>query len=78
MDEQALQIRRLSALLDVSQALASTLDLRVALERVLEILDRDLGMKRCAIALLQDNGDLAIQYAHGMSENERQRGRYRR
>jgi len=77
MDEQALQIRRLSALLDVSQALASTLDLRVALERVLEILDRDLGMKRCAIALLQDNGDLAIQYAHGMSENERQRGRYR-
>ena len=77
MDEQALQIRRLSALLDVSQALASTLDLRVALERVLEILDRDLGMKRCAIALFENNGDLTIQYAHGMSENERQRGRYR-
>ncbi len=69
--------RRLSALLDVSQALASTLDLRVALERVLEILDRELGMKRCAIALIEENGDLTIQYAHGMSENERQRGRYR-
>ena len=77
MDEQALQIRRLSALLDVSQALASTLDLRVALERVLEILDRELGMRRCAIALIEENGDLTIQYAHGMSENERQRGRYR-
>jgi Nif-specific regulatory protein len=77
MDEQAVQIRRLAALLDVSQALGSTLDLHVALERVLEILDRELGMKRGSIALLEENGDLAIQYAHGMSENERQRGRYR-
>ena len=77
MDEQAVQIRRLSALLDVSKALGSTLDLPVAVERVLEILDRDLGMRRGAIALLQPNGDLTIQYAHGMSEGERQRGRYR-
>ncbi len=77
MDEQAVQIRRLAALLDVSQALGSTLDLRVAVERVLEILDGELGMRRGAIALIEEKGDLAIQYAHGMSERERQRGRYR-
>jgi Nif-specific regulatory protein len=78
MDEQAMQIRRLQALLEVSQALGSTLDLQAALERVLEILDRELGMKRGAIALLDEEGDqLAIQYAYGLSERERQRGRYR-
>jgi Nif-specific regulatory protein len=77
MDEQAVQIKRLAALLDVSKALGSTLDLGVTVEKVLEILDRDLGMRRGAIALLQASGDLSIQYAHGMSEGERQRGRYR-
>ncbi len=78
MEEQSLQIRRLAALLDVSQALGSTLDLNGALERVLEILDRELGMKRGAIALLEENGNnLAIRFAHGLSEGERKRGRYR-
>jgi Nif-specific regulatory protein len=77
MEEKATQIRRLTALLEVSQALGSTLDLHVAMERVLEILDRELGMKRGSIALLEAGGDLSIQYAHGMSEGERQRGRYR-
>jgi Nif-specific regulatory protein len=77
MDDRATQIRRLSALLEVSKALGSTLDLRVALERVLEILDGELQMRRGAIALLEANGDLAIRYAHGMTEGDRQRGRYR-
>jgi Nif-specific regulatory protein len=77
MDEQAMQIRRLSALLDVSQALGSTLDLREALEKALEILDRELGMRRGAIALLEENDRLSIKFAHGMSESDIQRGRYR-
>ncbi len=73
--EDATQIKKLSALLEVSQALASTLHLNEAVEKVLEILDRDLGMKRGAISLLEEKGDLTIQYAHGLSEGERQRGR---
>jgi Nif-specific regulatory protein len=78
VEEQAIQIRRLSALLDVSQALGSTLDIKVALEKVLEILDRDLGMKRGAITLLNEkSGNLSIQYAFGLSENEIRRGRYK-
>ncbi len=76
MDE-ALQIRKLSALLEVSQALGSTLDIREAVEKVLEILDRELGMKRGAVAVLEEKGELTIQYAHGMSEGDRRRGRYR-
>jgi Nif-specific regulatory protein len=73
----ASQIRRLSALLDVSQALGSTLNLHEAVEKVLEILDRELGMRRGAIALLGEKDDVAIEYAHGLSESERQRGRYK-
>src|SRR5581483_8948400 len=38
----------------------------------------ELGMKRGVIALLEGNGNnLAIQHAHGLSEGERKRGRYR-
>src|SRR5262245_51765721 len=77
MDEQTMQIRRLSALLEVSQALGSTLDLREALEKALEILDRELGMRRGAIALLGEKHELSIKYAHGMSAGDIQRGRYR-
>jgi Nif-specific regulatory protein len=78
MEEQSLQIRRLSALLEVSQALGSTLDYKVALEKVLEILDDELGMKRGAISLLDAKSrDLSIQFAHGYTETEVRRGRYR-
>jgi Nif-specific regulatory protein len=75
--DEVAQIKKLSALLEVSQALGSTLDIREAVEKVLEILDREVGMKRGSIALLEEKGELTIQYAHGMSEGERQRGRYR-
>ncbi len=78
MEEQALQIRRLSALLEVSQALGSTLDYKVALEKVLEILDSELGMKRGAISLVDPKTrDLSIQFAYGLTETEIRRGRYR-
>ncbi|MBO0859610.1 MAG: nif-specific transcriptional activator NifA [Chloracidobacterium sp.] len=78
VDEVAkIKSKRLTALLEVSQALGSTLDIRAAVEKVLEILDRELGMKRGAIALLEGDGDLKIQYAYGLSEGERQRGRYK-
>jgi Nif-specific regulatory protein len=76
-DVAKIKSKRLTALLEVSQALGSTLDTRAAVEKVLEILDRELGMKRGAIALLEGEGNLKIQYAYGLSEGERQRGRYK-
>lgn len=74
---ESTEIRKLTALLEVSQALGSTLDISMAVEKVLEILDRELGMKRGAVALLEEGGELTIRYAHGMSEGDRRRGRYR-
>jgi Nif-specific regulatory protein len=76
-DVAKIKSKRLAALLEVSQALGSTLDTRAAVEKVLEILDRELGMKRGAIALLEGEGDLKIQYAYGLSDGERLRGRYK-
>src|SRR5215475_11151916 len=76
-DVAKIKSKRLTALLEVSQALGSTLDIRAAVEKVLEILDKELGMKRGSIALLEEKGELRLQYAHGMSEGERLRGRYR-
>ena len=76
--EETTQIKKLSALLEVSKALSSTLNIREAVEKVLEILDREVGMRRGAIALLEDsNNSLSIQYSFGLSEGERRRGRYK-
>ena len=78
MEETAIQIRRLSALLEISQALGSTFDYKVAFEKVLEILDYELGMKRGAISLIDEkNSDLSIRFAHGLTDIEIRRGRYR-
>ena len=76
--EETIQIKKLSALLEVSKALSSTLNIREAVEKVLEIMDRELGMQRGAIALLEDSDNsLSIQYSFGLSEGERRRGRYK-
>lgn len=77
--EETIQIKKLSALLEVSKALSSTLNIREAVEKVLEIMDRELGMQRGAIALLEDSDNsLSIQYSFGLSEGERRRGRYKK
>ncbi len=77
--KELVPIRKLTALLEVSQALGSTLDTRAAIEKVLEILDRGLGMKRGAIALFEGarKEELTIQFSYGLSEGEKKRGRYR-
>src|SRR5262249_36239422 len=76
-DVAKIKSKRLTALLEVSQALGSKLDITGGLEKVLERLGRALGLKCGAIALLEGEGDLKIQYAYGLSEGERQRGRYK-
>jgi Nif-specific regulatory protein len=45
------EVRKLSTLLEVSQALSGTLDLRAALQRVLEILERRHSLERGFVAL---------------------------
>jgi Nif-specific regulatory protein len=67
--------RRLATLLDVSQALSSTLNLKSALHKVLEILAKHHGAVRSTVALLGEDGALTIEAADGI--DDAQRIRYR-
>ncbi|MCC7008992.1 MAG: sigma 54-interacting transcriptional regulator [Acidobacteria bacterium] len=58
-------IRQVHGLTEISQALSGTLGLRSALVRVLEILERQQGILRGAVALLSPSGQLQIDAAHG-------------
>src|SRR6202035_5406461 len=60
------ETRRLATLLDVSQALSGTLNMRSALHRVLEILAKHHGTVRSMVTLLQDNGDLHVEASDGL------------
>ncbi len=68
----------LTALYEVSKILASTLDLEKALLAVLRILDGFLEMKKGTVTLVDpETGDLFIEAALGLNEEERRRIRYR-
>src|SRR5262249_51799809 len=67
-DGQAPEIRRLSSLLDVSQALSGTLNLKSALHHVLEILARHHGALRSIVTVLQDNGELRVEASDGLEK----------
>src|SRR3954462_4332365 len=62
----ARESRRLSTLLEVSQALSGTLNLRSALHRVLEILAKHHGTIRSLIVFLHDKSDLHVEAADGL------------
>ena len=60
------ELRKLSTLLEASQALSATLDLHAALVRVLEILVRHHGAVRGAVVLRnEDTGEVEIEAAAG-------------
>ncbi len=64
------EIRRLSTLLEVSQALSGTLDLKAALHRVLETLGGELGALRGTITLLnEETGVLQVEAADGLESS---------
>src|SRR5262245_35504023 len=76
MADQTGEIRKLTTLVDVSQALSGTLNLKAALHRVLEILERHHGVIRSAITLLnEETGDLTIEASNGLS-SDGERARY--
>jgi len=61
----ARESRRLSTLLEISQALSGTLNLRAALHRVLEILAKYHGTVRSMVTLLHDN-ELRVEASDGL------------
>jgi len=62
----ARESRRLSTLLEVSQALSGTLNLRSALHRVLEVLAKHHGTVRSLVVLQHENNELHVEAADGL------------
>src|SRR5437867_12941448 len=72
MNDQTGEIRKLTSLVDMSQALSGTLDLKAALHRVLEILERHHGVIRSTVTLLrEESGGLCIEAANGLTPEGR-------
>jgi Nif-specific regulatory protein len=66
-DAIASEVRKLSTLLEASQALSGTLDLKAALHRVLEIFGRHHGAVRSTVVLLDaDTGTLHVEARDGL------------
>lgn len=65
-ERKARESRRLSTLLEVSQALSGTLNLRASLSRVLEVLSKHHGTVRSLVVLQHDHGDLRVEASDGL------------
>ncbi len=74
-DRKASEVRRLSSLLDVSQAISGTLDVKSSLHRVLEILAKNHGAMRGIVSLLHGDNDLRVEAADGVGDASRVRYR---
>ncbi|HCZ11921.1 MAG TPA: nif-specific transcriptional activator NifA [Nitrospiraceae bacterium] len=66
----------ITALYEISKLLGSSLNLKVNLRGVMRVLAEYLDMKRGTVAL-RSAGEVSIIAAHGMSEEEIKRGRYK-
>jgi Nif-specific regulatory protein len=71
VDAPAREARRLSTLLEVSQALSGTLNLKASLHRVLEILARHHGAVRGIVSLVDADGDLRVEASDGLADGTR-------
>src|SRR5438477_13740 len=67
-ESQAPEIRRLSSLIEVSQALSGTLNLKSAMHNVLEILARHHGAVRGIVTLLHEGGELRVEASDGLEK----------
>jgi hypothetical protein len=71
VDARVREAQRLSTLLDVSQALSGTLNLKASLHRVLEILAGEYGAVRGLISLVDDTGEVRVEAADGVADAAR-------
>ncbi|MDD5383130.1 MAG: sigma 54-interacting transcriptional regulator [Candidatus Margulisbacteria bacterium] len=66
------------ALTEISEALASALDLEKALDSILKVLSEELKMQRGTITLVNPRtNELHIEVAHGLTPEEKVRGKYK-
>ena len=71
-------LTELELLLQISQILEQSLDMREVVNPVLQALTDQLGMQHSTLTLLnRKTGDILIEAAHGLSPKQTRRGRYR-
>jgi Nif-specific regulatory protein len=72
------ELRVVQLLFDISQTLNKSLKLEEVMEPVLDMMADHAGMMRGTITLFnRETGEIEIDVAHGLSEEERVRGRYK-
>ncbi|WP_455382659.1 nif-specific transcriptional activator NifA [Salinispira pacifica] len=72
------KVEELSLLFEISQILDQSLDLKQVIHPVLKSVAEQLSMVRGTITLLnRQTGEIIIEAAYGLSESQRERGRYR-
>jgi len=72
------RVQVLSLLFEISQRLDESLDLREVVGPVLEAMANHMGMLRGTMTLLnRETGEILIDVAHGLSDRQKERGRYR-
>jgi Nif-specific regulatory protein len=72
------EVQELSLLFEISQTLDRSLDLRDVVGRVLKAMAKHMGMLRGTLTLLnRESGEIYIEAAYGLSESQRERGRYK-
>jgi Nif-specific regulatory protein len=72
------RVEELTLLFQISQILERSMDLRSAVGPVLDAIAQHTGMVRGTLTLLnRQTDDILIESAHGLSESQRERGRYR-
>jgi Nif-specific regulatory protein len=72
------ELQELRVLFEISQLLELSLDLRDVVGSVLDSMAKHMGMMRGTLTLLnRESGEISIEAAHGLSEGQKERGRYR-
>ena len=72
------KIVELSTLYEIARRLGSSVDPKVTLSSILEILSESMGMSRGTLTLLDpETKQLYIEFAHGLTSEEKSRGIYR-
>ncbi|MBD3397536.1 GAF domain-containing protein [Candidatus Micrarchaeota archaeon] len=71
------EVQELALLFEISQKLDKSPDLSEALAPVLEAMAEFMGMLRGTITLVnRETGEILIEVGHGLSEKQKERGRY--
>lgn len=72
------EVQELSLLFEISRRLEESLDIREVVGPVLEAMAKQMGMLRGTLTLLdRETGEIFIEEAYGLSQSQREKGRYK-